>query len=72
MKNIIKSIATSAVIIATGLMGADIAPANAGTMNCYGSEYMQSCTYSEYDYNSNQYITCHGTITEYSENWNCY
>ena len=72
MKNVIKSITTAAVITATALMGGDVAPANAGTMNCYGSENYQSCTYSEYDYNSGQYVTCYGSITRYSENWNCY
>ena len=64
----IKSILLSAVAI-TGLT-VIATPANAGSMSCYGSEYMQTCTYS--DWVNGQYVTCYGTITKYSENWNCY
>ena len=68
MTNIIKSI-TIAAIAVTSLVG--VAPeVKAGTMNCYGSENYQSCTYS--DWVNGEYVTCYGSITKYSENWNCF
>ena len=68
MKNTIKAI-TIAALAATSLVG--FTPeVNAGTMNCYGSQHFQNCTYS--DWVNGEYVTCYGTITKYNENWNCY
>ena len=64
----IKSILLSAVAI-TGLT-VIATPANADNVSCYGSSSYQSCTYS--GWNNGEYVTCYGTITKYSENWNCY
>ena len=67
--NIMFKIFTAAAIAISGVI---VAPthANAANMSCYGSEYMQTCTYSEWV--NGEYVTCYGTITKYSKNWNCY
>ena len=66
---LLTSIAATTAIAITGVTMSSI-EANAANMNCYGSSSFQSCTYS--DWVNGQYVTCYGTITKYSENWNCY
>ena len=65
----IKSFITAIAVASIGIIGTTT-NASAGNMSCYGSSSYQSCTYS--DWVNGEYVTCYGSITEYSENWNCY
>ena len=68
MKNFSKVLLATALVI--GGIGIATPEAKADNMSCFGSSYFQTCTYSTWT--NGQYITCTGTITKYSENWNCY
>ena len=68
MKNFSKVLLAAALVI--GGLGVATPEAKADNMSCYGSSSYQSCTYTTWE--DGQYITCYGSITKYSENWNCY
>ena len=63
------SIAAATAITITGVTMSTI-EAKAANVNCFGSSGLQTCTYSGWV--DGEYVTCFGTITKYSENWNCY
>ena len=65
----IKSFITAIAVASLGVIGTTT-NAFADNMSCYGSSNYQSCTYSTWV--DGEYVTCYGTITPYSKNWNCY
>ena len=60
----------TALAVGCVVAGTAVKPANAAT-SCYGSEYYVSCTHSEYDYQSGQYVTCYGSGTPGYVRWTC-
>ena len=72
MFNTVKSTLTTLSALALGcvLAGVAVKPADASTQ-CTGDEYYVSCTHSEFDYESGQYVTCYGSGMPGYITWTC-
>ena len=71
MFNTVKSTLTTlgALAFTCVVAGVAVKPANAGTSQCYGSEYYVTCTSS--DFVNGQYVTCTASGHPNFLRWTC-